>query len=111
VSAWRELSDSTTVPLATGERLYARWQFQDYISTRAVQIVQVQHTCLPYYTLMQQWSDSFPVGYRVLRIYPDELQTAGGWNESLWLVWLVIVMGGQPDLIQAGGIWCARLDL
>ena len=37
---WRELSNSTTVPLATGERLYARWQFQDMIATRAVQIVQ-----------------------------------------------------------------------
>ena len=82
------------MPLATGERLYARWQFQDYISTRAVQIVQVQHTCLPYYTLMQQWSDSFPVGYRVLRIYPDELQTAGGWNESLWLVLVGYCDGG-----------------
>jgi hypothetical protein len=31
--------------------------------------------------------------------------------ERISLVWLVIVMGGQPDLIQAGGIWCARLDL
>ena len=32
---WRELADATTIPLATGERLYARWQFQDLISTAA----------------------------------------------------------------------------
>ena len=32
---WRELADATTIPLATGERLYARWQFQDLIGTAA----------------------------------------------------------------------------
>ena len=37
---WRELADSTTVPLATGERLYARWQFQDLIATRGVHVLQ-----------------------------------------------------------------------
>jgi L-alanine-DL-glutamate epimerase-like enolase superfamily enzyme len=31
---WRELANTTTVPLATGERLYARWQFQQLIEER-----------------------------------------------------------------------------
>jgi galactonate dehydratase len=35
-----ELAASTTVPLATGERLYTRWQFQDLIARRAVAVVQ-----------------------------------------------------------------------
>jgi galactonate dehydratase len=35
-----ELAASTSVPLATGERLFTRWQFQDLIARRAVAVVQ-----------------------------------------------------------------------
>jgi galactonate dehydratase len=38
--ALRELAAGTTVPIATGERLYTRWQFQDLIAERAVAVVQ-----------------------------------------------------------------------
>jgi len=34
------LQSISTVPIATGERLYTRWQFQDIIAKSAVQIVQ-----------------------------------------------------------------------
>lgn len=34
------LQNLSTVPIATGERLYTRWQFQDIIAKSAVQIVQ-----------------------------------------------------------------------
>jgi galactonate dehydratase len=40
VMALRDLAAATTIPLATGERLYTRWQFQDLIATRAVAVVQ-----------------------------------------------------------------------
>jgi galactonate dehydratase len=40
VQALRELAASTSVPLATGERLYTRWQFQELIAQRAVAVVQ-----------------------------------------------------------------------
>ncbi len=39
-AALRSLAAATTIPLATGERLYTRWQFQDLIATRAVAVVQ-----------------------------------------------------------------------
>jgi len=39
-AALRDLAASTSVPLATGERLYTRWQFQDLIACRAVAVVQ-----------------------------------------------------------------------
>lgn len=39
-AAMKDLSSSTTIPLATGERLYTRWQFQDLIARRAVNVVQ-----------------------------------------------------------------------
>jgi galactonate dehydratase len=39
-AALRELAASTGVPLATGERLYTRWQFQDLIAQRSVAVVQ-----------------------------------------------------------------------
>jgi galactonate dehydratase len=39
-SALSDLAASTSVPLATGERLYTRWQFQDLIARRAVAVVQ-----------------------------------------------------------------------
>jgi galactonate dehydratase len=39
-AALRDLAASTSVPLATGERLYTRWQFQDLIAQRAVAVVQ-----------------------------------------------------------------------
>lgn len=35
-----ELARSTTIPIATGERLFTRWQFQDLIAERAVSVVQ-----------------------------------------------------------------------
>lgn len=38
--ALRDLAASTCVPLATGERLYTRWQFQDLIAQRAVAVIQ-----------------------------------------------------------------------
>jgi galactonate dehydratase len=38
--ALRDLAAATSVPLATGERLYTRWQFQDLIAQRAVAVVQ-----------------------------------------------------------------------
>lgn len=34
------LQSLSTIPIATGERLYTRWQFQDIIAKSAVQIVQ-----------------------------------------------------------------------
>lgn len=39
-AALRDLAASTRIPLATGERLYTRWQFQDLIAQRAVAVVQ-----------------------------------------------------------------------
>lgn len=39
-AALHELAASTSVPLATGERLYTRWQFQEIIAQRAVSVVQ-----------------------------------------------------------------------
>ena len=35
-----ELSRATTIPLATGERLFTRWQFQNLIQSQAVAVVQ-----------------------------------------------------------------------
>ncbi|MBI5693862.1 MAG: galactonate dehydratase [Verrucomicrobia bacterium] len=39
-AALRDLAAATRVPLATGERLYTRWQFQDLVAQRAVAVVQ-----------------------------------------------------------------------
>lgn len=39
-AALRDLAAATAIPLATGERLYTRWQFQDLIAQRAVAVVQ-----------------------------------------------------------------------
>lgn len=36
----REIAESTDIPIAAGERLFTRWQFQDLIDLRAVRIVQ-----------------------------------------------------------------------
>lgn len=36
----REISESTSIPIAAGERLFTRWQFQELIAKRAVRIVQ-----------------------------------------------------------------------
>lgn len=38
--AMRDVALSTTIPIAAGERLYTRWQFQELIEQRAVAIVQ-----------------------------------------------------------------------
>ncbi|MBL9212988.1 MAG: galactonate dehydratase [Opitutaceae bacterium] len=38
--ALREIAQSTTIPIAAGERLFTRWQFQELIEKRAVSIVQ-----------------------------------------------------------------------
>lgn len=38
--ALREIAASTEIPIAAGERLFTRWQFQELISERAVRIVQ-----------------------------------------------------------------------
>lgn len=38
--ALREISTSTDIPIAAGERLFTRWQFQELIAKRAVRIVQ-----------------------------------------------------------------------
>lgn len=40
LTALRDLAAATSVPLATGERLYTRWQFQELIAQRAVAVVQ-----------------------------------------------------------------------
>jgi len=40
LAALRDLAAATSVPLATGERLYTRWQFQELIAQRAVAVVQ-----------------------------------------------------------------------
>ena len=41
------LSRATSIPLATGERLYSRWDFQDVIQRQAVAVVQpdLSHAC------------------------------------------------------------------
>ncbi len=39
-AALKELSRATTIPIATGERLYTRWDFQDVIHAQAVAVVQ-----------------------------------------------------------------------
>jgi galactonate dehydratase len=39
-AALRDLAAATAIPLATGERLYTRWDFQDLIAQRAVAVVQ-----------------------------------------------------------------------
>ena len=39
-NALRAIADSTAIPIAAGERLFTRWQFQEVIEKRAVQIVQ-----------------------------------------------------------------------
>ena len=36
----REIAESTTIPIAAGERLFTRWQFQELLEKRAVRIVQ-----------------------------------------------------------------------
>jgi galactonate dehydratase len=36
----REIADSTSIPIAAGERLFTRWQFQELIEKRAVRIIQ-----------------------------------------------------------------------
>ena len=36
----REIAESTCIPIAAGERLFTRWQFQELIEKRAVRIVQ-----------------------------------------------------------------------
>ena len=36
----REITESTSIPIAAGERLFTRWQFQELIEKRAVRIVQ-----------------------------------------------------------------------
>ena len=36
----REIAASTSIPIAAGERLFTRWQFQELLATRAVRIVQ-----------------------------------------------------------------------
>lgn len=38
--ALREVRDSTSIPIAAGERLFTRWQFRDIIVNRAVDVVQ-----------------------------------------------------------------------
>lgn len=38
--ALKEISRSTTIPIATGERLFTRWQFQEIIETEAVAVIQ-----------------------------------------------------------------------
>lgn len=40
VAALRDIAASTTTPLATGERVFTRWGFQDIIAQRAVAVVQ-----------------------------------------------------------------------
>lgn len=39
-AALREISRSTPIPIATGERLFTRWQFQDVIEQQAAAILQ-----------------------------------------------------------------------
>ena len=39
-TALLEVARSTTIPIAVGERLYTRWQFQDVIERQAVAVVQ-----------------------------------------------------------------------
>jgi galactonate dehydratase len=36
----REITESTCIPIAAGERLFTRWQFQELIEKRAVRVVQ-----------------------------------------------------------------------
>lgn len=36
----REIAESTSIPIAAGERLFTRWQFQELLEKRAVRIVQ-----------------------------------------------------------------------
>jgi galactonate dehydratase len=40
VAALKQLSLSTSIPIATGERLFTRWQFNDLIEQQAVAIIQ-----------------------------------------------------------------------
>lgn len=39
-AAIKTIAESTTIPIATGERLFTRWQFQELIEQQAVAIVQ-----------------------------------------------------------------------
>lgn len=38
--ALREIKDSTTIPIAAGERLYTRWDFADLLHEQAVSVIQ-----------------------------------------------------------------------
>jgi len=40
VAALKQVSSSTSIPIATGERLFTRWQFNDLIEQQAVAIIQ-----------------------------------------------------------------------
>ena len=40
VAALKQISSLTSIPIATGERLFTRWQFNDLIEQQAVAIVQ-----------------------------------------------------------------------
>ncbi len=40
VTAMKEIAESTIIPIATGERLFTRWQFNDLIERQAAAIIQ-----------------------------------------------------------------------
>lgn len=40
VDGLKQIADSTTIPIAAGERLFTRWEFQDLFEQRAVRIAQ-----------------------------------------------------------------------
>ena len=40
VAALASLQEGTTIPIATGERMVTRWQFDSLLAARAVEIIQ-----------------------------------------------------------------------
>jgi galactonate dehydratase len=40
VAGMKQVSSATSIPIATGERLFTRWQFNDLIEAQAVAIIQ-----------------------------------------------------------------------
>ena len=40
VAALKEISRATSIPIATGERLFTRWEFQEVVEQQAVAIIQ-----------------------------------------------------------------------
>jgi hypothetical protein len=92
VAALASLQEGTTIPIATGERLVTRWQFDAIIAARAVEIIQpVRYTvaCLP--SFFTRWMNEV--------------------NAHVWRLTLADIIGDRTSSLLAGSGSCARSPL